>query len=375
MPLIHGASRAAISNNIREMISAGHPRDQAIAAALNVARHYNDHTQRKAAKKLAAGGSAGAPAAPAVGGSGAPQAGPVIPAGPWAPLYGTTGPSVNVNGFVPVPQTGNYSLDPTTGALTPGAQQALQQYAQRGLTINGVPQGTMAAPIPTASPTADQQALAAQQAQAQLMNPLSPPGSSGGGNNRGGQVRGYAIGGVPTSGEMAPWFTRQDARGENAPGGLIHGIGAGRTDNTPMVVAAGSHVIPADVVSGLGEGNTMAGAHAMSVATRTGPGGISLPKGPVRSTIPKPPSMGGGMRLARGGDPQYEGQSIPIAKGNHPGGVKCILANGEWLMRPDEVERVTHNGKRGHDAVDEWILDRRKDIVKKTKALPGPVKA
>ena len=38
MPLQRGRSPKVISSNIREMIRAGHPQDQAIAAALNTAR-------------------------------------------------------------------------------------------------------------------------------------------------------------------------------------------------------------------------------------------------------------------------------------------------------------------------------------------------
>lgn len=38
MPLKKGSSRETISSNIREMIEAGHPRKQAIAASLNQAR-------------------------------------------------------------------------------------------------------------------------------------------------------------------------------------------------------------------------------------------------------------------------------------------------------------------------------------------------
>jgi len=38
MPLTKGKSQKTISHNISEMIDAGHPRDQAIAAALNTAR-------------------------------------------------------------------------------------------------------------------------------------------------------------------------------------------------------------------------------------------------------------------------------------------------------------------------------------------------
>ena len=37
MPLRRGSSQKVVSSNIREMIKAGHPRKQAIAASLNKA--------------------------------------------------------------------------------------------------------------------------------------------------------------------------------------------------------------------------------------------------------------------------------------------------------------------------------------------------
>ncbi len=43
MPLIKSGSRAAISENIREMVHAGHPQDQAVAAAMRNARQYGSH--------------------------------------------------------------------------------------------------------------------------------------------------------------------------------------------------------------------------------------------------------------------------------------------------------------------------------------------
>lgn len=49
MPLIKSGSRKAVSRNISEMVDAGHPRDQAIAAALRNARQYG--------AKFAKGGS------------------------------------------------------------------------------------------------------------------------------------------------------------------------------------------------------------------------------------------------------------------------------------------------------------------------------
>jgi len=43
MPLKHGKSQKTISTNISEMVHAGHPQDQSVAAALNIARETKAH--------------------------------------------------------------------------------------------------------------------------------------------------------------------------------------------------------------------------------------------------------------------------------------------------------------------------------------------
>jgi len=48
MPLKPGRSRKIISQNISEMIRAGHPMKQAIAAALNKAREKRKSKSRRA---------------------------------------------------------------------------------------------------------------------------------------------------------------------------------------------------------------------------------------------------------------------------------------------------------------------------------------
>lgn len=346
MPLIQGNSRDAVSANIRRERAAGKPQRQAVAIALHTADQYG---------KRAAGGSA-----------------------PTAPTYGGAAPSINANGFVPIPGGGMYGSDPTTsnqggptldlarGSLTPDTQSLLQAFAMRGLP--GGPGG--AAPAGNSTQPALVGPTAQQNGEFDLG--LGQSTTSSGGNKRGGRIR-RALGGQ-TVDPMASYEMRHAMHaGLNShPAGLVHTAGPGRTDNVPMSVAPGSHVIPSDVIAGLGQGNTLAGAHAMGVSMQGGPGGITLPKGPAKSTIPKPPTPG---HFARGGEPRWEGHEIKVARGGAANGVKCIVAGGEWILAPHEVEKVVHNGKRGHEAIDSWILERRKEDIKKLRSLPGPVKS
>jgi len=50
VPLSKGRSQKAISGNISEMIKAGHPKDQAIAAALDKAGKSKKSRKKKAGK-------------------------------------------------------------------------------------------------------------------------------------------------------------------------------------------------------------------------------------------------------------------------------------------------------------------------------------
>src|SRR6266700_2659093 len=74
-------------------------------------------------------------------------------------------------------------------------------------------------------------------------------------------------------GGSAPWFERAEARQIDNPSsyGFSMGSGGGRTDKNNLDVAAGSYVLPADVVSGLGEGNSLAGASVWDKIIRSLP--------------------------------------------------------------------------------------------------------
>lgn len=421
MPLMHSGDPAAVKSNIHEMVRSGYPVKRAVAAALRTADQYG--------KRRAAGGSSGANAgapgtayAPTGASNGNASAAPEVSVGyggdyytppptgssstivpnapqrasaPTVPTYGTSTfmatPSATPNspsglgqpatysrgilpsGLMNVPQVGNYTLDPNTGALSAKTLAALSSYAMRGLPPSSTAPGynsTGTGPAPVA-------ATAPDPAQAMLFGiPETDFGTNG---NRGGRMPRRASGGGAPIASMASSMAQSGFRSIDHPAGLVHGIGAGRTDTVPMNVAAGSHVIPSDVIAGIGQDNTLSGAHAMGMAMKTGPGGITLPSGPHRAMgMPKMPSYSAmqglsSPHLARGGDPQFEGNAIKIARGGAANGVKCIVANGEWIMKPDEVERTSYKGKSGHEAIDAWIMDRRREHTKKLRELRPPV--
>lgn len=65
--------------------------------------------------------------------------------------------------------------------------------------------------------------------------------------------------GHPRDQAVAAALRTARAHGGKVHKGAIHSSVAGRTDHLPMHVASGSYVIPADIISAMGEGNSMAG--------------------------------------------------------------------------------------------------------------------
>lgn len=91
------------------------------------------------------------------------------------------------------------------------------------------------------------------------------------------------------------------------PEGLFHSDVAGRTDRLPRAVPADSFVVPADVVSGLGQGNTLAGEKILD--------------GIVTGSAPQ-------TKLASGG--QSRGVS------------HVMVAGGEYCVPRDKIEAIGH---------------------------------
>ena len=157
--------------------------------------------------------------------------------------------------------------------------------------------------------------------------------------------------GLASGGFAAPtvpsYFEREASRGimndTYHPGGLIESDAAGRTDRVPHAVAADSFVMPADVVSGIGQGNTLAGAKILDAILSSGPFGTTptrggrLQWGQFRGNTL---ADGGRTRLADGGTDSFnmsatDGYADPFQSASDvtipgiPLGLAMAYANGQ----------------------------------------------
>jgi hypothetical protein len=117
--------------------------------------------------------------------------------------------------------------------------------------------------------------------------------------------------------------------------GAIDSPVAGRTDHLPVHVASGSYVIPADIISAMGEGNTAAGFKVAKMIFAN-QGGGSAPDG--------------------------EGAPVPV-----------VVAGGEFILTPAEVTNIGGGSMEdGHRILDEFVKMYRAKTIKTLKSLPGP---
>lgn len=142
--------------------------------------------------------------------------------------------------------------------------------------------------------------------------------------------------------------------------GPIHSPVAGRTDHLPMHVPSGAYVIPADIISAMGEGNTMAGFKvAKDIFSAKGIPMKGMPFG--SSSLPYGASM---PQKAAGGETNLSGPQVPI-----------VAAGGEYVIHPDDVRALGHGDlDEGHKALDSFVKKMRAKTVKTLQKLPGPKK-
>jgi hypothetical protein len=121
--------------------------------------------------------------------------------------------------------------------------------------------------------------------------------------------------------------------------GAINAVVGGRTDHLPMKVLAGSYVIPADIVSARGEGNTAAGFK-------------------VYDKMFNSPEM-----------------KEHISKHTSDKTVPIVAAGGEYVIHPAVVGAIAGGDvDAGHSMLDKFVLDERKKLVSTLKKLAPPKK-
>lgn len=142
----------------------------------------------------------------------------------------------------------------------------------------------------------------------------------------------------------------------------------GRTDAHKGAVPSGSYVIPADVVSARGQGNTMAGMNILQRVFKMGPYGTGAGGMRPGRTMPRPmaaPKMQNIM-ASRGGShgDHHVGRPVPVD-----------VAGGELIVPPENLMQVVHpNLDTAHEIMDKWVVKERKKHIKTLGKLPGPVR-
>lgn len=114
--------------------------------------------------------------------------------------------------------------------------------------------------------------------------------------------------------------------------GPIHSNVAGRTDHLPINVPSGAYVLPADIISAMGEGNTMAG---FQVANNVF--GVQQE------------------------NPEHEP-------------VEIVAAGGEYVIAPENVADRVGGGDidLGHSNLDDFVKAYRAKTIQTLQKLPGP---
>lgn len=285
-------------------------------------------------------------------------------------------PSGGIGGILPTQ---------TNATANPLMQQNVQQYQQMtpeqlqqlAVRFGNSPQGQVVQRVlqqkrmmPTTQPNANPTAqMPMQQAAPQLSGQPMIPGQQPQ-MKRGGMVPLHRAMGGMSLGEMDPSWTRTEARDAldtphfGGASGFLAGSTPGRADSLKTTALSGSYVIPAETISGLGSGNSLAGARIMQEALNSGPWGTSLPRGGRGMGIPRPPKLAANNAKGGGVQGRGTGQQIPVA-----------LSHGEFVIPAAKVAQIGGgNMKHGWKILDALVLELRQRHIKALKNLPAPAK-
>ena len=198
------------------------------------------------------------------------------------------------------------------------------------------------------------------------------------------------------------------ADGGKVYSGAIKSSVAGRTDHLPMHVPSGAYVIPADIISAMGEGNTLAGFKvANSIFSQPFYGSRGMAGG-ANPYIPTKAPYGTGRGQPYDKAPLPYGSSPPAslperriafskalppapgplgttsttttqpgsymrASGGEVDAVPIVAAGGEYVISPDDVTNLGKGSMDdGHRILDEFVKRMRSKTIKTLQKLPGP---
>jgi hypothetical protein len=199
-----------------------------------------------------------------------------------------------------------------------------------------------------------------------------------------------AGGGTGFSSSDVPYFERQEIGNVNRqPYGFSAGVGGGRTDKNNLSVNPGSYVLASDVVAGLGDGNSLAGAHVFNQIMNSMPWAVTPPRSAGHRGPPPPPHDA---ELAQGVTPTAQREPITptLADGGEAPKVPIKSADGEILLSDEDVLRIgqfyspqrdidrypaTHDKmmRRAHQLLDHFQKVIRGKTIRHLKGLRGPV--
>ena len=146
---------------------------------------------------------------------------------------------------------------------------------------------------------------------------------------------------------------RARAEGGGVHVGPINSTVPGRTDHHPMDVPSGSYVLPAECVSNLGENNTNAGMVKLHKV-------LQGSNEEIRKFFDAKPPKG----RASGGRNQHDQKPVPI-----------MAAGGEFVIPPNVISIIGYGDiKHGHETLDKWVMNRRKNHIETLRKLSPPAK-